>query len=290
MIRLRIVDAFTDRAFAGNPAAVIRLDQLAPDQLPDEGWYQQLAAEINTPATGFVLPAEDDQADFRLRWFSPRVELELCGHATLASSRCLFEDGVTGPIRFATRAGVFTVRQDDSGAVTLDLPAQPASRIEPPDGFAEALGAEPVWVGEGGGKYLAELADPATVRGLQPDLAVLAGYPVHGVIVTAGSDVEHADFVSRFFPPALGIAEDPVTGSAHTVLGPYWADRLGRTELTGLQVSPRTGLVEVRLVADRAELTGTAVVVLDGRLAPSVLDVPMPTAPADTGSPAAAVP
>jgi PhzF family phenazine biosynthesis protein len=278
MTRLRIVDAFTDRVFTGNPAAVIRLDELDPQLLPDEGWYQRMAAEINTPATGFVLPAEDAEADFRLRWFTASVELELCGHATLASSRCLFDDGVPSPIRFRTRSGLLTVRQEPSGAVTLDLPAQPASRIEPPDGLAEALGAEPVWVGSGGGDYLVELADAATVRQLKPDLAMLARYPVRGVIVTATSDLAEVDFVSRFFPPSVGLSEDPVTGSAHTVLGPYWAQRLGRAELTGLQVSRRTGLVGIRLVADRAELTGAAVVVLDGRLSPSVTSVPMPTA------------
>lgn len=278
MTRLRIVDAFTDRAFTGNPAAVIRLDELDPQALPDDGWYQRRAAEINTPATGFVLPAGDTEADFRLRWFSPTVELELCGHATLASSWCLFDDGVAGPIRFDTRAGVLTVRQDPSGAVLLDLPARPPEQIEPPAGLAEALGAEPAWVGQAGDKYLVELADAAAVRQLKPNLPALLDYPVHGVVVTAGSDVDTADFVSRFFPPALGIAEDPVTGSAHAVLGPYWAERLGRNPLTGLQVSPRTGLVRVRLVGDRAELTGTAVVVLDGRLSPAVLSVPMPTA------------
>jgi len=265
---LRIVDAFTDRAFAGNPAAVIRLDDRDPGQLPDEDWFRRMAAEINTPATGFVLPSGGEDADFRLRWFTPHVELELCGHATLASSRCLFDDGRTGPIRFATRSGVLSVRQEASGAVTLDFPAQPAKQIEAPDGLAEALGAEPLWVGEGGGDYLVELADAATVRQLRPDPAAIARYPVRGVIVTASSDVAEADFVSRFFPPSVGIAEDPVTGSAHTVLAPFWADRLGRDSVTGLQVSQRTGLVKVRLTGERAELTGTAVVVLDGLLSP----------------------
>ncbi len=270
MTRLRIVDAFTDRAFAGNPAAVLRLDDREPGRLPDADWCLRMAAEINTPATGFVLPTDNPEADFRLRWFTAKVELELCGHATLASSRCLFDDGVPSPIRFSTRAGVLTVRQEPSGAVTLDLPAQPAQRIDPPDGLAEALGAEPVWVGEGGGDYLAELADADTVRRLRPDLAAIARYPVRGVIVTAASDVPEADFVSRFFPPSVGLPEDPVTGSAHTVLGPHWADRLGRTELTGLQVSQRTGLVRVRLAGGRAELTGSATVVLDGRLTSAV--------------------
>jgi PhzF family phenazine biosynthesis protein len=278
MTRLRIVDAFTDRAFAGNPAAVIRLDERDPRILPDRHWYQRVAAELNTPATGFVLPAGDADADFGLRWFNPSVELELCGHATLASSRCLFDDGVAGPIRFATQAGVLTVRQDPSGAVILDFPAQPAERIEPPDGLAEALGARPLWVGQGGGKYLVELADAATVRRLTPDLTALVRYPVHGVIVSAASDDDSADFVSRYFPPALGLAEDPVTGSAHTVLGPFWAERLGRNTLTGLQVSQRAGRVGVRLAGDRAELTGNAVVVLDGRLSSAVLQDPLPTA------------
>jgi PhzF family phenazine biosynthesis protein len=265
--RLRIVDAFTDRAFAGNPAAVIRLDDRDPDRLPDEAWCQRMAAEINTPATGFVLPADGVDADFRLRWFTPSVELELCGHATLASSHCLFDDGVPGPIRFATRSGVFTVRQDPSGAVVLDFPAQPAKRIEPPDRLVDALGgAEPIWVGEGGGDYLVELADAGVVRQLQPNLDLIARYPVRGVIVTATSDVPDADFVSRFFPPSVGIAEDPVTGSAHTVLAPFWAERLGTDRLTGLQVSRRTGRVSIRLAGDRAELSGTAVVVLDGQL------------------------
>jgi PhzF family phenazine biosynthesis protein len=269
--RLRIVDAFTDRAFAGNPAAVLRLDDRDPDRLPDETWYQRMAAELSMPATGFVLPADGPDADFRLRWFTASVELELCGHATLASSRCLFDDGVAGPIRFRTRTGVHTVREDPSGAVVLDFPAQPAKQIEVPDGLAEALGgAEPIWVGEGGGDYLVELADAAVVRRLRPNLDLIARYPVRGVIVTATSDVPDADFVSRFFPPSVGIAEDSVTGSAHTVLAPFWAERLGTDELIGLQVSRRTGRVGIRLAGDRTELSGNAVVVLDGQLTAAV--------------------
>src|SRR4051794_29354965 len=271
MTRLRIVDAFTDQIFAGNPAAVIRLDDREPGRLPEESWYGRMAAEINTPATGFILPSDGEGADFRLRWFSPSVELELCGHATMASSRCLFDDGVVGPIRFRTLSGVHPVRLDSSGEVVLDFPAQPAKQIEPPEGLVEALGgAEPAWVGEGGGNYLVQLADAATVRQLQPDLDVIVRYPVRGVIVTATSDVPEADFVSRFFPPSLGIAEDSVTGSAHTVLAPFWAERLGRTELRGLQVSRRTGRIGIRLAGDRVELSGTAVVVLDGQLTAAV--------------------
>jgi PhzF family phenazine biosynthesis protein len=268
-VRLRIVDAFTERAFTGNPAAVVRLDDRK--QLPDDGWFRSLALELNAPATGFILPAEDDRADFRLRWFTPSVELELCGHATLASARCLFDDGLTGPIRFATRSGVLNARQRSDGAVVLEFPAQPPSRIEPPAGLARALGAEPVWVGEGGDKYLVELVDAAAVRQLEPDIEALRDLPASSVVVTACSDLPDADFVSRCFAPKLGNPEDQVTGSAHTVLGPFWGSRLGRDELVGLQLSRRTGLVGVRLVDGRAELTGRAVVVLDGQLSPAVL-------------------
>jgi PhzF family phenazine biosynthesis protein len=268
-VRLRIVDAFTERAFTGNPAAVVRLDDR--EQVPDDGWFRSLALELNTPATGFILPAEDERADFRLRWFSPSVELELCGHATLASARCLFDDGLAGPIRFATRAGVLNARQRSDGAVVLEFPAQPPSQIEPPAGLARALGSEPVWVGEGGDKYLVELVDAAAVRQLQPDIEALRDLPASSVVVTACSDLPDADFVSRCFAPKLGNPEDQVTGSAHTVLGPFWGARLGRDELVGLQLSRRTGLVGVRLVDGRAELTGRAVVVLDGQLSPAVL-------------------
>jgi PhzF family phenazine biosynthesis protein len=269
-VRLRIVDAFTERAFTGNPAAIVRLDDRRV--LPDDDWFRALAFELNLPATGFILPAgEEEEADFRLRWFSPSVELELCGHATLASARCLFDDGVPGPIRFATRSGVLSVRQRSDGAVVLELPAQPPSQIDPPAGLARALGAEPVWVGEGGGKYLVELVDAAAVRHLQPDIDALLDLPTSAVVVTACSDLPDADFVSRCFAPALGNPEDPVTGSAHAVLGPFWGARLGRNELVGLQLSRRTGLVGVRLTEDRAELTGRAVVVLDGQLSPKVL-------------------
>lgn len=268
-VRLRIVDAFTERAFTGNPAAVVRLDDRR--QLPDDGWFRSLAGELNTPATGFILAAENDEADYRLRWFSPSVELQVCGHATLASARCLFDDGVPGPIRFATRAGVLSVRQRSDGAVVLELPAQPPSQIEPPAELARALGAEPVWVGAAGDKFLVELVDAAAVRQLQPNIEAVRGLPASSVVVTACSDLPDADFVSRCFAPKLGSPEDPVTGSAHAALGPFWGARLGRDELVGLQLSRRTGLVGVRLVDGQAELTGRAVVVLDGQLSPAVL-------------------
>ncbi|MGI8667841.1 MAG: PhzF family phenazine biosynthesis protein [Jatrophihabitans sp.] len=264
-MRLRTVDAFTDRAFGGNPAGVIRLDGLP--EPPPERWLAALAAEINLAETAFVAATDHGAADFGLRWFTPTVEVDLCGHATLAAAHCLFADGLQGPLRFATRSGVLTVTALPDGSRCMDFPAGPATRIVAPPGLAGILGAEPVWVGLGGtNDYLVELADAATVRSLAPDLARLARLPVRGVMVTAASDVPEADFVSRFFGPAVGVAEDPVTGSAHTVLGPYWASRSGRDELVGLQVSPRTGLVGVRLVGDRVLLSGRAVTVLDARL------------------------
>jgi len=199
------------------------------------------------------------------------AEVALCGHATLASAHCLFADGIAGPVRFATRSGVLTVQGLADGTLAMDFPAQPPEPIEPPEGLLKALGVEPVWVGWGGTDYLVEVADAQTVRNLNPDLATIATLPARGVMVTAGSDVPEADFVSRFFGPAIGVPEDSVTGSAHTVLGPYWAPRIGLSELTGLQVSARTGLVGVRLAGDRVLLIGRAVTVLDGQLNPAVL-------------------
>ncbi|HJQ00570.1 MAG TPA: PhzF family phenazine biosynthesis protein [Jatrophihabitans sp.] len=269
-LRIRIVDAFTDRPFTGNQAAVLRLDQVS--EPPPDRWLSSLAAEMNLAETAFVLPPDPDSgADFGLRWFTPTIEVALCGHATLASAHCLFADGLAGPVRFATRSGVLTVQRLADGTLAMDFPAQPPEPIEPPDGLLKALGVDPVWVGWGGTDYLVEVADAQTVRNLKPDLATLATLPARGVIVTAGSDVPEADFVSRFFGPATGVPEDSVTGSAHTVLGPYWAPRVGLSELTGLQVSARTGLVGVRLAGDRVLLIGRAVTVLDGQLDPAVL-------------------
>jgi predicted PhzF superfamily epimerase YddE/YHI9 len=280
-LRLRTVDAFTDRPFAGNPAGVLRLDGLRLDRLrldggreqPPDSWLAALAAELNLSETAFVLPGDPAAGiDFGLRWFSPVVEVDLCGHGTLASAHCLFADGVTGPIRFGTRSGVLTVQALPDGSLGMDFPAQPAVEIQPPDGLIEALRVEPRWVGWGGTDYLVEVAEARTVRELAPDLAMLARLPARGVMVTAASDVPEADFVSRFFGPAVGVPEDPVTGSAHTVLGPYWAPRIGRDELVGMQVSRRGGTVGVRLAGDRVLLSGRAVTVLDGQLAPSAGD------------------
>jgi PhzF family phenazine biosynthesis protein len=264
-MRLRTVDAFAERPFSGSPAAVLVLDQA-----PSDEWMAAVARETNLPDTGFVIREDVPDADFRLRWFTPTVEIDLCGHATLASAHCLFEDGVGGPIRFATRSGVLTVDRRPDGSLAMDFPVWAASEVEARDAVANALGAPVEWTGrtENGAFLLALLADEASVRGLQPDLdAVGALDSSVGLIPTApaaaGSDY---DFVSRVFAPQAGIPEDPVTGSAHTVLAPYWAGRLGRTSLVGHQVSARSGSVGVELDGDRVTITGRAVTVFDGAL------------------------
>lgn len=270
--RLRTVDAFTDRPFGGNPAGVVTLERPAS---PD--WMAQLAAELGYSATAFVIPDELPDADYRLRWFSPAVELDMCGHATLAAAHCLFSDGAALPVRFATRSGVLTVSAAGDGWLQMDFPACPPSAVPPPDGLAEALGgARPLWVGRGAtGDLLVELADAGTVRDLRPDLAAVARLGGRGLVVTAAAgsaagddsgDDSGDDFVSRFFAPQIGIAEDAVTGSAHTVLGPYWAAKLGRDELTARQLSARGGVIRVRVAADRVLLTGRAVIAVQGHL------------------------
>ena len=262
-IRLRTVDAFTDVAFAGNPAAVVVLDRM-----PADDWMSALAREMNLSETAFVVAERTADTDYRLRWFTPAVEVDLCGHATLAAAHCLLADGVAGPIRFATRSGVLTVSATpDTASLRMDFPARPPVAVAQPAGLAAALGATITWVGRGGtDDLLVRVADEATVTGLRPDLAAVAQLPTRGVIVTAESAEPGSDFVSRFFGPAVGVPEDPVTGSAHTVLGPFWAAELGRTELTARQLSVRGGRMGVTVLGDRVLLTGHAVTVLDGRL------------------------
>jgi PhzF family phenazine biosynthesis protein len=273
-MRIRIIDAFTDRPFAGNPAAVCLLDEA--DTWPDETWMQQVAAEMHLSETAFAHPlTASDDADWALRWFTPEVETNLCGHATLATAHAMHLDrGTPGTVRFMSRSGVLVAHTADDGTITLDFPAAPLSEAPPPDGLAEALGATPESTYATGalGDRLVVLDDEAAVRSLEPDLTAIAHIArrdgLRGVIATAGASAADAgyDFVSRFFAPADGIPEDPVTGSAHTALAPYWSGRLGRNELTGLQASARGGLVRTSLHGDRVHLTGHAVVVLDGTL------------------------
>lgn len=253
------VDAFADRPFAGNPAAVCILD--GPR---DEGWMRNVAMEMNLSETAFLHPAEDG---WNLRWFTPAVEVALCGHATLASAHVLWQDGhlpADAQARFHTLSGVLTADRDGEW-ITLDFPAQPEQAGPAPEGMERALGVRPVYTGRSRFDWLVEVESEEVVRGLQPDLGLLATVEARGVIVTARGSGEH-DFVSRFFAPRAGVPEDPVTGSAHCVLAPFWAGRLGRDALTGFQASRRGGVVKVRTVGDRVHLTGQAVTVMRGEL------------------------
>jgi predicted PhzF superfamily epimerase YddE/YHI9 len=258
------VDAFTDEPFAGNPAAVCLLEADA-----DPAWMQRVAAEMNLSETAFLRPGAE-AGRYGLRWFTPAVEVELCGHATLASAHVLWTEGLAEPgvqLRFDTASGQLAARRDPDGTIWLDFPATPAAPVDPPAGLLEALGAGARWVGASRFDYLVELEDEAAVRDLAPDVGRLGWLGGRGVIVTAAaSGTAGYDFVSRFFAPGAGIDEDPVTGSAHCALGPFWAGRLGRDELTGFQASARGGLVQVRPQGDRVLLGGRAVTVLRGQL------------------------
>jgi PhzF family phenazine biosynthesis protein len=270
------VDAFTDRPFAGNPAAICLLDGPA-----DDHWMQAVAAELNQPETAFLeaLPAEGglagDAADgptWRLRWFTPVCEVELCGHATLAAAHHLLTDlGVDpggAPLRFVTLSGVLTARPLRDGWIQLDFPVDHPVETEAPDGLLEALGiAKATYVARGRTQWLVEVPCPEEVRTVTPDMTALSSIPDAGlgVIVTSVGDGLY-DVVSRFFAPAIGIPEDPVTGSAHTTLAPFWAERLGKDDFLACQASARGGTVEVSLRGDRVLLGGQAVTVMRGEL------------------------
>ncbi|GGY31036.1 PhzF family phenazine biosynthesis protein [Streptomyces djakartensis] len=270
-MRIRIVDAFTDRPFSGNPAGVLLLNDA--DAFPDDTWLQNVALEVNHAETAFAHPLpEGGGADWALRWFTPAAEVAMCGHATLATAHVLHTSGAhEGPVRFATRSGVLVATPADDGCVTLDFPTAPLTPVDAPDGLAQALGAEPLTAFDTGpnvGDLLVEVADEQTVHGLRPDLRALAAHSTRGVIATARAEdpARGYDFVSRCFFPNVGIDEDPVTGSAHTALAPFWAERLSRPGLTGLQASPRSGRVRTELRGDRTLLTGRAVTVIEGEL------------------------
>ncbi|WP_217169761.1 PhzF family phenazine biosynthesis protein [Streptomyces sp. AC512_CC834] len=267
-MRIRIVDAFTDRPFAGNPAGVLLLDAF-----PEDDRLRRVALEVNHAETAFAhrLPA-GGEADWALRWFTPVAEVAMCGHATLATAHVLHTTGAhEGPVRFATLSGVLVATPREDGSVTLDFPTAPLTPVEAPAGVAEALGAEPHAVLDTGphtGDLLVEVADEKTVRGLTPDHKALAAHSGRGVIATARAEdpARGYDYVSRCFFPGVGIDEDAVTGSAHTALAPFWSERLGRPDLTGLQASPRSGRVRTQLRGGRTLLSGHAVTVIDGEL------------------------
>jgi PhzF family phenazine biosynthesis protein len=254
------VDAFTDRPFAGNPAAVCPLDAPRSD-----AWMQDVAAEMNLAETAFLLPQDDG---WNLRWFTPLLEVDLCGHATLAAAHILWETGRLAPdaqARFTTRSGLLTAdRRGDR--IELDFPAERETETEPSLTLFAALGARPRYVGKNRFDLIVELDDAAAVRALKPDFAQIALLPVRGVIVTARADSPDYDFVSRFFAPQCGIPEDPVTGSAHCCLGPFWSARLNKTTMRGFQASPRGGSVLVGVEGERVILGGNAVTVLRGAL------------------------
>ncbi len=254
------IDAFTDRPFAGNPAAVCLLDQALDDAL-----MQQIASEMNLSETAFLTPVDDG---FKLRWFTPAYEVDLCGHATLASAHMLWESGTLAAdaiARFHTRSGLLEAKRLANG-IELNFPAQPAEKTALPPELVESLGFVPIDSGYNGSDYLVVAESEDLVRNLTPDFTMMRHVEMRGVIVTARSSDSFIDFISRFFAPGAGIDEDPVTGSAHCCLGPYWGKRMKKNELTAFQASPRGGFINVRLVDDRVYLTGQAVTVLEGRL------------------------
>ena len=260
-MKLHQIDAFTDRPFAGNPAAVCLLD--GPR---DDGWLQAVAAEMNLSETAFLARRSDG---YELRWFTPVVEVDLCGHATLASAHFLWETGTLAPkvpARFHTRSGWLTATQEGEW-IALDFPTEAPEPVDAPPGLLEALGVTPRYAGRNRFDTLIEVESEAEVRQLRPDFARLAEATERGAIVTARSADPRFDFVSRFFAPRAGIDEDPATGSAHCCLGAYWQGRLGKSTLLAYQASKRGGVVRVEVRGDRTTLGGQAVTVLRGELA-----------------------
>ena len=259
-IRCWQVDAFTNRAFGGNPAAVCWLDSEA-----DPAWMQAVAAEMNLSETAFVRKLDDG---LELRWFTPTVEVDLCGHATLATCHAIWSAGIVPtdePLRFHTKSGLLTCRKNGK-LIELDFPATPAAPATPPPGLLEAMGVRPIHVGKTKFDYLVVLDSPEAVQQARPDYAKLGEIPCRGVILTARTNGGEFDFYSRFFAPAVGVNEDPVCGSAHCCLTHYWAGELGKNELVAHQVSARGGILHLQLKGDRVILGGEAVTVWRGEL------------------------
>lgn len=255
------VDAFTDRPFSGNPAAVVFLEEAASNE-----WMQHVAAEMNLSETAFL--AERDDGGYDLRWFTPVAEVDLCGHATLASAHALWESGRLPAGRradFDTASGRLSAQQDGD-RIIMDFPAEGVENLDDQLGLAGALSAEPVYMGASRLDVLVELEDEGAVRSLEPDMQALEKLGFRGVIVTARAEGHPYDFVSRYFAPRFGIPEDPVTGSAHCCLAPYWMERLGKREMVGYQASARGGTVGVEVTGDRVLLMGQAVTIISGEL------------------------
>jgi PhzF family phenazine biosynthesis protein len=254
------IDAFTNKPFRGNPAAVCILTQRR-----DDVWMQNVAREMNLSETAFL---EEKGNGYNLRWFTPTVEVDLCGHATLASAHALWEGGYTDiekQIRFYTRSGLLTSERDD-GWIEMNFPAEPETRAPAPADLSKALGVSFKYVGKNRFDYLMEIDSEESLRRINPDFALLNTIRARGVIVTSLSSSRKYDFASRFFAPQVGINEDPVTGSAHCCLAPYWAARLGKDKMIGYQASQRGGFVKVCVDKDRVYLSGQAVTILRGNL------------------------
>ena len=259
LLKITQVDAFTREPFGGNPAAVCLLPHAA-----EARWMQRVAREMNLSETAFLVRRDDGAFD--LRWFTPAVEVDLCGHATLAGAHVLWEENQlapNAPAVFHTLSGRLSAILRD-GWIEMDFPAEPDAAAPAPDGLADAVGAEPTYVGRNRFDYLVAVDAEATVRRLAPDFRRLGEIDARGVIVTARAETDGFDFVSRFFAPCAGIDEDPVTGSAHCCLGPYWQRRLGRDTFAAWQASERGGLVRVAVRGERVTLSGQAVTVLRG--------------------------
>jgi PhzF family phenazine biosynthesis protein len=259
-VKICQVDAFADQPFAGNPAAVCIL----PGPVEAE-WMQKVAQEMNLSETAFLWRLEDG---FSLRWFTPTVEVELCGHATLASAHILWETRILAwhyEARFHTLSGLLTATRIADG-IEMNFPATRQEPAEPPPELIKSLGVEPWYVGRSIFDYLVEVGSEDQVRSLKPDFALLRDIPIRAVIATSRAASPGFDFVSRFFAPSVGIDEDPVTGSAHCCLGPYWAEKLGKSQLFAHQVSARGGSLRVRVDGDRVHIGGQAVTVLRGQL------------------------
>jgi PhzF family phenazine biosynthesis protein len=256
-----LVDAFTERPFAGNPAVVCLLPASK-----DGGWLQDVAKEMNQSETAFV--KVHDHEVFDLRWFTPTVEVDLCGHATLASAHVLWQQGIArmdDEIRFATKSGILkAVRR--AGRIELDFPTEPETPAEPPPDLLAALGVSAKYVGRNRFDFLVEVESEAVLRGIAPNFKRLASVACRGVIVTSRSSDASFDFVSRFFAPAAGIDEDPVTGSSHCCLGDFWMRRLGKDGLSAYQASARGGQIWVKVEGGRTKLGGRAVTVASGEL------------------------
>jgi PhzF family phenazine biosynthesis protein len=261
-VRMFLVDAFTDGPFSGNPAGVC----LLPDGEVEAAWMQAVAAEMNQAETAFLRPCSDG---WELRWFTPTIEVDLCGHATLAAAHVLWGQGLLpteAPLRFHTRSGVLGAHYSE-GRIVLDFPAVAMTPCAPPDGLIDALGVQPLSVFRAGPDYVIEVLDESSVVGAQPDQVVLASIPCRGIGITARSDAQGGDgcdIVSRFFAPAAGIPEDAVTGSLHCALGPFWSRRLRRATLHCRQRSRRGGLLHVTPRDGRVLLAGDAVTSLAG--------------------------